>query len=398
MTRLLLIAALLFAVTGSAAAAPEITAVRFGLHPGKTRFVVEISEEPAYRVFTLPDPFRVVIDMPEFSWRIGQGETPRSGGLIEAMRYGLFAPGIGRIVLDTSRPIELEKVFVLPPGGGKPYRFVIDVKPVSRSAYFAVSERTPVTSRIALATPRTTVEPVAPPSPQDERPMVVIDAGHGGVDPGARGLSGVLEKDLTLDYARELRAALVKTGRYRVFLTRDGDRFIKLRDRVRMAQEVGGDLFVSLHANIHQSPGISGASVYTLSEKASDAEAAALAAAENAADVLAGIDLGGQTNDVREILIDLAQRESMNLSKQFANVLVAEVGKETRLLANTHRFAGFAVLKSPTVPSILFEIGYLSNKREERLMRTRQHRKKIVSAMIKAIDGYFMKLKSVSRS
>jgi N-acetylmuramoyl-L-alanine amidase len=399
MTRLLLIGLLLFLAIPVKAATLEVGAVRFGLHPGKTRFVLELSQEPSYRVFTLADPFRVVIDMPEFTWKIAQGDTPRAGGVIKAMRYGLFAPGTGRIVLDTAQPVRLDKVFVLPPGGGKPHRFVIDVTAISRSAYFATAARLPITSKIPLPAPKSTASPVVPVSPAtDDRPMVIVDAGHGGVDPGARGLSGISEKALTLDYAKALKRVLQQSGRYRVFLTRNRDRFIKLRDRVRIAQEAGGDLFVSLHANIHKSPKVSGASIFTLSEKASDAEAEALAAAENSADVLAGIDLGGQTDDVREILIDLAQRETMNLSKQFANTLVREVAKEARVLRNSHRFAGFAVLKSPTVPSILFEIGYLSNQREERLMRTEEHRKKIVTAMLRAIDAYFLKQKSASRS
>lgn len=149
---------------------------------------------------------------------------------------------------------------------------------------------------------------------------------------------------------------------------------------------------------MHSSGKIRGASIYTLSETASDEEAAALAAAENAADVLAGVNLTDQTGDVRDILIDLAQRETMNLSKKFANDLVREVGRETRLLRNTHRFAGFAVLKSPVVPSILFEIGYMSNRQEERLLRSEEHRDKIVASIIRAIDGYFEKQRAADRS
>jgi N-acetylmuramoyl-L-alanine amidase len=218
---------------------------------------------------------------------------------------------------------------------------------------------------------------------------VVIDAGHGGLDPGARGVSGALEKDLVLQYARELRRQLKASGRYRVVMTRDRDVVLPLRRRVARAEQAEGDLFLSLHANIYKSRGVRGASVYTLSEKASDAEAEALAAKENKADVLSGVSLDGQSEDVSMILIDLAQRETMNLSKDFANTLVRALGDTTRLLPKPHRSAGFAVLKSPTVPSVLVEVGYMSNRREEKLLRSPAHRKKISAALVKAIDNYF---------
>jgi N-acetylmuramoyl-L-alanine amidase len=240
--------------------------------------------------------------------------------------------------------------------------------------------------------------PLPPAKPADERPMVVIDPGHGGVDPGAVGISGTYEKNLTLDYGKALKQALEATGRYRVAMTRERDVFMKLRERIALAQQAKGDLFISLHANVHSSGSVRGASIYTLSETASDEEAAALAAAENAADVLAGVDLTDQTGDVRNILIDLAQRETMNLSKKFANDLVQEVGREAKLLGNTHRFAGFAVLKSPVVPSILFEIGYLSNRQEERLIRSAEHRSKIIESIIRAVDGYFERQRAASRT
>ena len=181
-------------------------------------------------------------------------------------------------------------------------------------------------------------------------------------------------------------------------MTREDDRFIELRNRIRIAEKAKGDLLISLHANSHDSAKIRGASVFTLSEKASDKEAGRLAAAENAADVLAGVELGEQSGDVRDILIDLAQRESMNLSKQFANTLVTKVAQVAPLLRNTHRFAGFAVLKSPNVPSILFEIGYLSNRKEEKAMRRESYRTKVVGSIVQAIDDYFAWQKSVSRT
>lgn len=380
-------------------AKPDILGARIGQHPGKTRFVLELSQPVPYRVFTLPDPFRVVIDLPQFGWKLSDVQTPRRGGLITGLRHGPFAPGTGRVVLDMAAPVVLESIFMLPAGNGRPNRFVVDIKRVSRTAYFATPQRQPVTSAVPLAPPKDALAGTVPTGPPDDpRPVIVVDAGHGGVDPGAKGVSGIYEKELTLQYAQALKAALLSTGRYRVVLTRADDRFVELRDRIRIAEKGKGDLLISLHANNHDSPKIRGASVYTLSEKASDKEAGRLAAAENAADALAGVELGEQSGEVRGILIDLAQRESMNLSKQFANTLVMKVGQVAKLLRNTHRFAGFAVLKSPNVPSILLEIGYLSNRKEEREMRRLSYRNKVVGSIIKAIDDYFAWQKTVSRT
>ncbi len=372
-----------------------MTGVRVGEHPDKIRFVMELTEAPRYRVFTLPDPFRVVIDLPELEWRPGV-DMP-GGGLIAAMRFGLFAPGTSRVVLDMREPVRIKKLFVLPPKGKYPHRFVLDIEPISRKAFFAGRRRAPLLSSPPLAPPRAVV--LAPPKPRtDDRPVIVIDPGHGGVDPGARSISGANEKDIALKYALELRRRLTATGQYRVVMTRTKDIFVSLRGRREIAQRHGAALFVSVHANNHDSHKIRGASVYTLSESASDAEAKSLAAKENKADIVAGIDLTGQPEVVVDILRDLVQRETMNLSKRFANMLVKDLGKVTRLLRNTHRFAGFAVLKSPVVPSVLVEVGYLSNRKEERLLRTPKHRQTIVGATLRAIDEYFSWQKALNKT
>ncbi len=396
MMRVLFAAILLFLSVTGAFAQPAVTAVRVGAHEDKTRFVMELTEAPRFRVFTLDEPYRVVIDLPELEWRPAPGALSEGAGLIGAMRFGLFAPGTSRVVLDVSAPVQVKSVFTIPPGGGQGHRLVIDITAVS-PRQFAAARASPIVSNPPLAPIRTSTLTV--PTPRaDDRPTIVIDPGHGGVDPGARSISGVDEKVIALEYALELKRQLEATGRYRVGLTRDRDIFLQLRDRVAMAQHLGGDLFISLHANNHNSRKIKGASVYTLSEKSSDAEAAALAAKENKADIIAGIDLSDQTEVVSKILIDLAQRETMNLSKTVGNTMVDELGRVTALLGNTHRFAGFAVLKSPTVPSVLVEIGYLSNRTEERLLRTTKHRAKVTTAIVKAIDAYMKSQKTLNRS
>jgi len=389
MARVLIALLALILSNSLALAKSSVTDVRIGVHPDKTRFVLELTELPAYRAFTLPDPFRVVIDLPALDWRLGSRRVVERGGLVQALRYGLFAPGTSRVVLDVGQPVDFEKVFTLPPNNGIGHRLVIDLKPISRQAYFARA-RTPLVSSPPLPRTQQAAVPLAPPKPQgDGRPVIVIDAGHGGVDPGAIGRTGIYEKALVLAYAKELKRQIEASGRYRVVMTRENDVFIRLRDRTAYAQDSGAGLFISLHANAHRKRELRGAAVYTLSEKASDTEAAALAAKENKADAIAGIDLSDQPEVVSKILIDLAQRETMNQSKNFANIMVNQLRTVGPVLRNTHRSAGFAVLKSPTVPSVLVEVGYLSNKAEEKLLRSEAYRRKICQAILKAIDGYF---------
>ena len=207
--------------------------------------------------------------------------------------------------------------------------------------------------------------------------------------PGRPSASGTYEKEITLAMALEMKRQLEASGRYRVVLTRDSDVFIRLRDRIEIARAAKADLFISLHADAHGTRDLRGASVYTLSEQASDAEAAALAAKENKSDVIAGIDLSNENEVVTNILIDLAQRETKNLSARFAAVLVDELKRDTLLLRNTHRFAGFAVLKAPDVPSVLIELGYLSSREDEAELRSAKHRTKVASAIMRAVDGFF---------
>ena len=316
------------------------------------------------------------------------------------MRYGLFTPGISRIVLDVETPVRVKSIHIIPPGAGvSANRLVIDLETVSRERFFASEARRPIESAVPLQGKQTATRSVPPVDRKDARPLIIVDAGHGGVDPGALGVSGIKEKTLVLQYAKELKRQLVATGRYRVLMTRERDVVLPLRDRVKIAQDAEGDLFVSLHANANPNAKIRGASIYTISTKgASDAEAEALAAKENEADVIAGINFGTHNEDVREILFDLVQRETINLSKNFANLLVLELDKSVYLLRNTHRFAGFVVLKSPAVPSVLVELGHLSNPQEEKRLRTRAYRQKLVASLVKAIDRYFTWHEQMSRS
>jgi N-acetylmuramoyl-L-alanine amidase len=230
-----------------------------------------------------------------------------------------------------------------------------------------------------------------------EKPMIVIDAGHGGVDPGALG-DGVMEKNITLAVALALKKELLATGRYRVKLTRETDIYIPLRDRFKVARDNGADLFISLHADSHNDPFMRGASVYTLSETASDAEAADLANQENKSDIIAGVDLSKQSGMVTDILIDLAQRDTINQSNTFAVDLVSELKGDTLMLEHSHRSAGFAVLKAPDVPSVLIEMGYISSAKDQALLTDKPHQARLAKAIRRAIDDYFADREPVRRS
>jgi len=220
-------------------------------------------------------------------------------------------------------------------------------------------------------------------------PLVVLDPGHGGVDPGCIGATGTYEKFIAFATASEIGRQLEASGRYKVIMTRSVDEFIPLRDRVAFARDAGGDLFLSIHADAIPDDSVRGASVFTLSEKASDATAAALAARENKADLVGGIDLGTQSPEVSNILLDLTRRRTNNLSIGFAKQLVSKLAHETRMLEHSHRAAGFAVLKAPDIPSALVEIGCLSNREDEKLLRTAAYRSHITAGIVQSIDAYY---------
>jgi N-acetylmuramoyl-L-alanine amidase len=340
------------------------------------------------------------------------------------LRYGLFKTGTSRIVLDLAAPAAVTDARILPADGKQPVRLALDLRPTDSAAFKAAAQTILFASAGASAPggPATPVEvapkdkaakladakipgaktvdkggavtlQVAPKAeaalpPPPAKPLIVIDPGHGGIDPGALG-SSTMEKNITLSVAKQLRQKLLATGRFRVVLTRDKDVFVPLRDRFKIARDKGADLFISLHADSNPSVQARGASVYTLSDKASDAEAEALATKENKSDVIAGVDLSKENQTVTGILIDLAQRETTNMSSRFASILVNDLRNDTMMLQNSHRFAGFAVLKAPDVPSVLLEMGYVSSSADERLLTDSKHQKKLAGSIAHAIEDYF---------
>jgi N-acetylmuramoyl-L-alanine amidase len=414
--------ALLLGGAAQAVAKPAITDARLGVEPGLTRVVITLTQRSDFKVFTLADPYRVVIDMSEVDWKVKSGTKLSGQGLVAGMRYGLFKAGTSRVVLDLMEPSEVARAEFVPPANGEPLRLLVDLRPVADTQFRAQLKNSTVSySAIAAIAPATKPAKTAARTstgsgtgavtgamggsaakqpieePKRGKPLIVIDPGHGGIDPGAVG-STINEKQLTLAVAKVLKKELEDTGKFRVLLTRSRDVYIPLRERFGLAREKGAELFISLHADSHNNPLTRGASVYTLSEKASDAESAALAAKENKSDIIAGVDLSKQSNVVSNILIDLAQRDTKNMSTRFASLLVRELKEQTMLLGNTHRFAGFAVLKAPDVPSVLVEMGYISSSKDEALLSSSGHQKKLARAVRKAVENYFSWQELVRRS
>ncbi len=397
---------LLWTVCAQAQNTLSVNDMRFGKHADKTRMVLELSRVSDFRTFVLPDPYRLVVDLRSFKWNVANIEQPHGTG-IKSVRNGLLEPGISRIVIDMDRAVLIQSAFILPAASGQPNRLVVDFAPVSPAAFtaghkkiYGTLETTKPSFNLQTADPsiappprlnaRTATPPPPAPKPARTKPVIVIDAGHGGQDPGAVAAGNLYEKTITLAAARELKDILEKSGRYTVKLTRDSDKFIRLSNRVKLARKYGGDLFISIHADSIDKHTVRGASVYTLSDKASDAQTARLAARENKADLIGGVDLTHEDEDVADILIDLAMRDTMNQSKFLANTLVHHLQKNSvRTLPNAHRYAGFAVLKAPDIPSVLAEIGFMSNRTEARNLNTKNYRKKIVNALKSGIDAYF---------
>ena len=352
-----------------------ISGLQIEAEEGRERVILYTQSELGHKnLFNLANPNRLVVDFPKLTHEKLRLPANYNGVLIRAIRFGDFSKNVVRMVLDVHHPVKVLGSYAVPPADGVTHwRYVLDIEG---------------------AEPRKDT-PITKPKPPAAKPLIVIDAGHGGKDPGATGIRHTREKHVTLRYAKALQAALLKTGRYRAALIRDDDEYFLLKDRVKKAQQMKGDLFISLHADSNPRPDARGFSVYTLSETASDEEAAALAARENKTDIIGGLDLNEQDEDVASILIDLARRETMNKSAVFADTIISNLHKKVVRLPNAHRYAGFRVLKAPDIPSVLVELGFLSNKADEKLLNTREYESIISGSLVKAIDAYLNNQPSV---
>jgi len=354
----------------SAAAAPEIAVSE---EHSQATIRISIPDGEHAKVFLLQNPDRLVADVKRIPMTAAERHAvglPKSysGRLVKGVRYGLFDENTSRFVFDLNWPVELLKSSV------QQDSLIMEVG-------FSPGDKK-----------RTGKDYTRP--KKNGKPLIVIDPGHGGQDPGTIAHDGMQEKEVVLLYAKKLKEKLLQSGNYDVVLTRGDDRFIVLRDRFAVARKHNADLFISLHADSAPDD-VRGISIYTVSEQASDQEAEALAARENKADVLADMDLSDEREDVAGILISLAQRETNNRSALFADLLVVALSNKVQLVQRSHRFAGFAVLKAPDVPSVLVELGFLSHPKDAKLLRSKAYRDKVTDGIATGIDSYFRKKKQL---
>ncbi len=386
--------------------ASSVKDIRFAnFETGDVRIVVETDERTDFKYKLLTSPARLIFDVenltvPQKIKNKSYSENP----LIKGVRFGSHAGNITRVVFDLTQDTGITREFILPPQMGQTsgiWRYVVDIhpaknKPVINNKVLSVplmkqtSNLSPIKAINKPQADKNTVQTPKSITPvkKTTKHVVMLDPGHGGKDPGAISKSGHYEKDLTLKMARETRKLLEKAG-YKVVMTRDSDVYISLRGRIKKAHQAQADLFISIHADSSTNTSAKGLSIYTLSETSSDREAAALAERENKSDILFEMDLGDVKQDASTVLIDLAQGETMKQSRSYANFVAKEMAKNVHTLPQPHRHAGFAVLKSPNVPAVLLEMGYLSNKKEEAQLQKSSYRKKLSEALVRAINKYF---------
>ncbi|MFG1445334.1 N-acetylmuramoyl-L-alanine amidase [Xanthobacter agilis] len=370
---------------GASAPAPGPTLAhdaRLAGDAGRTRLVVDLDRSVDIRTFTLANPYRVVVDLDNVVFTLSPEAAQMQRGLVSACRYGVLAPGKARMVLDATGPVTIDKAFILDAVDDQPARLVVDLVPTDAQTFARTSAARPAAVAPAAITPAAN---------GDARPVIVIDPGHGGIDSGTTGYSSYTEKSIVLETGLALRDKLEKTGVYRVVMTRSTDTFIPLGERVRIARAHQAALFISLHADaLARNDGRArGASVYTLSDTASDADAARLAEQENKADLIAGVDLSDESEAVAGILVDLAQRETRSFSAHFARELVQRLKNVARTHHGALKSAGFRVLRAHDVPSVLVELGYMSSKDDLKLLTSDAWRDQATDAMVAAIDEFF---------
>ena len=384
----------------TAPAYPIASDARLAGDSKQTRFILDLDKTIPFRAFALSDPYRLVIDIPQVDFRLPSGTGIAGRGLVKAFRYGLVMPGGSRIVFDLTGPARITSSTMLDAANGQPPRLVLELEETDLATFKQVqAAETPqlkpaITDQTAAIGPPQVapVQTTKPASPPDSRPVVVIDPGHGGIDNGTR--SGEeMEKNLVLAFGLALRDRLEKSGKYRVVMTRTDDTFIPLDDRVKIGRTERAALFVSIHADYlpHGEGDAEGATIYTVSDKATDAEAARLAESENRADAIGGVNLTQEPTEVADILIDLAQRETRTFSNRFAHLLMGEMKSTTRMHKHPLKSAGFRVLKAPDVPSVLVELGYVSNKGDLAHLVSDSWRTKTVGSMAQAIDVFLAK-------
>ena len=384
-----LIAVAGFAPAGAVDTPPEkpllVFSARIAGDDARTRLILDFDRKPEFEVHYVANPYRIVIDLPATGFGM-KPEEFSARGIFTDIRYGTMAAGRARIVLTAERPVGIVLAEVQEEEGAASFRLVIDTAIVTDQAFHDLMRKqnwrdTATQDHAPL---------MLPGAGAAGGPLVVaVDAGHGGIDDGARGgVTKTEEKHVTLAFARELAEALNALPDTRAFLTREKDEFLSLSQRVQLARAGGANLLISIHADTLRQKDIRGATVYTISDRASDSLAANLAERENLSDQLAGVALDTEPAEVADILLDLTRRETQAFSINLANTVVSAFEGEVALINNPHRHAGFRVLTAPDVPSVLLELGFMSNKDDEQLLIDPVWRKKVAGLVAKAVERY----------
>lgn len=369
---------------------PVATDARLEVQGELVRLTMALSRPVTASASVMAGPDRVIVDLPSINFQVEQKQGRKSAGFVSGFRYGLFMADRARIILDLAQPAAVANVSVKPVRGGFA-ELIVELKRTSREEFAALA-------REAVTKAQLPSIPVESKAEGDSRRIVVIDPGHGGIDPGTQ-VAAIAEKAVVLAFGLKLKEQLEAQGRYRVIMTRSDDTFISLNDRVRIARGVEANLFISIHADsLAQAQDVRGATVYTGSERASDAEAARLAAKENQADAVAGLESSEDVHDVAGILMDLAKRETRSFSTIFARNLVERLGGSVKMHKVPLRSAGFRVLTAPDVPSVLIELGYMSSPKDAELLNSEGWRTQAATAVQQAVDQYFERLQSPGKA
>ncbi len=364
--------------------AAEVSGVRLWSGGENTRAVVDLNGVARYKVFTLENPHRVVLDLPGTPLPNGL-KLPGPDGIVTSIRSGKQPNRTARFVFEVARPVQ-PNVMRVEPSGDAGHRLIVDFGGATTPAEVAAA---PVEASPTAAA----IEPIRAqhaPTNSDREIVIAVDAGHGGVDPGAIGPSGTREKDVVLDIAKALVARINAEPGMRAVLTRESDQFIQLRDRIARARRAKADMFVSIHADSIANPSVSGSSVYVLSERGATSEAARwLAERENAADLKGGVSLDDKDRMLANVLLDLSQTASITQSMSAAERVLRSLDRIGEVRKPQVQQAGFVVLKSPDIPSMLVETAYISNKGDEKKLRQPEHRARIADAIFRGIRDYF---------
>lgn len=353
-----------------------------------TRLILSFDREVTVRTFYLDQPDRIVLEFTESSVNIPEDGRFSPRGLVSFVRYGAIANGRTRVVLSLANPAKIDATEFAARKAGPGFRYTLDLATASAEAFSSLVEADRPTEKetAPLAIRGDRVQPAAD---HADKIHIMIDPGHGGIDGGAIGQDGTREKDLVLAFATRLKQALETKDTYRVTLTREKDVFLSLKQRLALSQQANPDLFVSIHADSLRQRSVRGSTIYTLSNKASDRLSEELARAENRVDLVAGLAVEEETEVVSDILADLTTRETRQFSKQFSRLLVTNLKDRIKLIKNPQRSAAFGVLKNPEVPGVLLELGYLSNREDEKLLVSEEWQQKVADVLARTIDQYF---------